>query len=218
MNGSTLVKIDSFRAQLSTFEKEKWHEEYWTAQIAGKPNYKDFFTVTPDKMARSIVRLFQGWFKASESLKDDMLLLVNLDALLGDFIGYIASKNAEAGSILADDEECRAELRGFLSVKCLEQKLDEEGRGRTSFISNFARVSMGKREFLKENRSFLHESFNACVKGVRENPDRIGELRESDLSRLLPLFEEIIDGKLSNLFTRLPMLDGDEKRLYALEA
>ena len=79
-------------------------------------------------------------------------------------------------------------------------------------------AAQGKREFLKENRSFMHESFNACVKGVRENPDRIGELRESDLSRLLPLFEEIIDGKLSNLFTRLPLLAGDEKRLYALEA
>lgn len=207
MSVANLVSIDSLRKQSNALEKEKSLEEFWTAQVPGKLAYKDIFEATPDTTSRSAIRFFQGWIKTSENIVNDMLLLVNLEALANAFVQYIAEKKAETATLFIEDEECLVELKTFLAVKALEMKRQEESRGRLAFFSNFARTEMGKREFLKENRGYLHESLNALVKGVRENPDRLGDLRDDDVSKIYGFFERITDSKLNTLLARLPSGD-----------
>ena len=133
-----------------------------------------------------------------------MLLLVNLEALSNAFVQYIAEKKAETAALFIEDEECLVELKTFLAVKALEMKRQEESRGRLAFFSNFARTEMGKREFLKENRGYLHESLNALV-GVGERKPR--SRRDDDVSKIYGFFERIIDSKLNTLLARLPSGD-----------
>lgn len=202
MNGSSLIEINNIRAQLSNFDRERGLEEFWAAQVPGKLSYKDFFFETPDTAHRSAIRQFKGWC-TYEGNERDFLLLLNLEGLLKGFIDYMMEKKSKAAEIFAEDEECRAELRAFMAVKILEAKVDEEKRGETAFFSPFARQEVTRRAFLKENRGFLHEALPALVKGVRNNPDRLGDLRDEDTSKIMRLFEVIIGSKLDQLFGRM---------------
>lgn len=220
MSDTGLVEINSLRMQVNRLEREKSLEEYWTAQVPGKLTYKEIFTVTPDNTSRSTIRHFSGWLKSSGSNERDLLLLLNLDALVGSFMNYLAGKKPETADLFFEDDECRGELKAFLAVKSLETKRQEEARGEIAFFSNFARVEMGKREFLKENRGYMHEALNALVKGVRENPDRLGDLREEDVSKIYGFFEAIVTSKLDQLIERLPDprmvgIEGGKKEISA---
>lgn len=207
MNAIALVDIDGLRRQTNTLDSERFAEEFWTAQIAGKPNYKDLFTATPEGAGRSIVRLFPGWLKSDVTLQRNMLLLVNLDALCNDFLMYLSDKSESLrGMVESDDQECIVEIRAFLALKCLEGKRAEEMRGRIAFFSNFSRTSMAKREFFKENRGFIHEAWNAVLKAVRTNPARLDGIR-SGYGDIEELFDRIITEKLESAVLRFPVVE-----------
>ena len=191
VNGLSLVNVNNIRAQLSNFEREKGLEEFWAAQIPGKLAYKDFFVETPDMAHRSAVRQFNGWLKSYESKGRDMILLLNLEHLMAEFMGYMVEKKVKTAEIFAEDEECRGELRAFMAVKILEAKVEEERRGEPAFFSPFARKEVTRRAFLKDSRGFMHEAINAFNKGVRDNPDRLGDLQDEDTAKIMRLFEVI---------------------------
>lgn len=207
MNAIALVDIEGLRRQTNTLDAERSAEEFWTAQIAGRPNYKDLFTVTPEGAGRSVVRLFPGWLKGDATLQRNMLLLVNIDALCNDFLTYLSDKNDSLrGLVESDDQECVAEIRTFLALKCLEGKRTEELLGRIAFFSNFARTSMARREFFKENRGFMHEAFNAVLKALRTNPARLEGIRDG-YGDIEDLFYRIITEKLESLVYRFPAVE-----------
>lgn len=203
ISGQSLVGRSSISAELSDSAREGWLEEFWVVQVSEKPYYKDFFIETPDAAHRSAVRQLDEWLSTCEDNENSLLLLLNLEGLLKGFIDYMMEKKSKAAKIFAEDEECRSELRAFMAVKILEAKVDEEKRGETAFFSPFARQEVTRRAFLKENRGFLHEALNALVKGVRNNPDRLGDLRDEDTSKIMRLFEVIIGSKLDQLFGRM---------------
>lgn len=222
MNAIALVDIDGLRRQTNTLDAERFAEEFWTAQIAGKPNYKDLFTSTPEGAGRSVVRLFPGWLKSDATLQRNMLLLVNIDALCNDFLTYLSDKNDSIRVLVeSDDQECVAEIRTFLALKCLEGKRAEELLGRIAFFSNFARTSMARREFYKENRGFMHEAFNAVLKAVRTNPARLEGIRDG-YGDIEELFDRIITEKLENSVYRFPAVEypqlGAEHRILKTSA
>ena len=207
MNAIALVDIDGLRRQTNTLDSERFAEEFWTAQIAGKPNYKDLFTATPEGAGRSIVRLFSGWTKSDATLQRNMLLLVNLDAICNDYVQYLAEKNPVVrGIVESDDQECIAEIRAFLAVKSLEFKRNEEIHGKIAFFSNYARTTIAKREFLKENRGFVHEAWNAVLKYAKESPERLEGIR-GRYGEIEAAFDRILTEKLEPILSRYPVVE-----------